>query len=211
MMTFTQENKYSKITKAVLMVVLGVLLIVTKANAMTMVVQILAGGMCVFGLFSFVMGMKLTGMVPTGSIVNILIAALVFYFAGPVSTVLRYIFGGLLCLFGISQGLKIFSMKSVFGNSLIPFVVPGFATVLGLLFFSEELIGNDILGMIVGILLILYGLSSLLMIYKLNKFMARMNPGNAGKDPIRPSARKKEGWHKVDDQDIKDVDYEKVD
>ena len=211
MKTFIQGNNLSKIVKAVLFMILGVALIVTKANAMTMAVQILAAGICVFGVFSLVMGLRFTAAIPVNSIMSILIATLVFYFAGPISAVLRYIFGGLLCLFGVSQTLKLFSMRSMFGGSFIPFIVPVFAMLLGALFFSEELIGNDIMGLIVGILFILYGASTLLMILKFNKLMAQVNPENISRGSSQSAAKKSDGWYKVDNQDVKDVDYEKVD
>jgi uncharacterized membrane protein HdeD (DUF308 family) len=208
---FPTGNKLSRIIKALLFVALGVFLIVTKANAMTMVVQVIAAGLFIVGLVSLLMGMKFTSSIPISSIMNFLISVLLFSFAGPVSTVLRYIIGGILCLFGVSQMLKTLSMRSVFQGNFLPFMVPVFALSLGALFFSEELIGNDIMGLIIGILFILYGVSSLMTTLKVYKLFAKKQPENIDRGPENASAKVNGEWYKVDDQDIKDVDYEKVD
>lgn len=208
---FPGGNKLSRIIKAVLFIALGAFLIITKANAMTMIVQVIAICLFVVGLISLLMGMKFTSSIPISSIMNFLISVLLFSFAGPVSTVLRYVIGGILCLFGVSQLLKAISMRSVFHGSFLPYMVPVFALSLGALFFSEELIGNDIMGLIIGILFILYGVSSLMTTLQVYRFLAKKKATNISRGPEPASTKTSGDWYKVDDQDIKDVDYEKVD
>lgn len=208
---FPTGNNITRIIKAVLFVILGAFLIITKANAMTMIVQAIAVGLFAFGLVSLLFGLRVSSSIPVSAITNFLLSVLLFSFAGPIATVLRYILGGILCLFGVSQTLKMLSGRSVFAGSFLTFVVPVFALALGALFFSEELIGNDIMGLIIGILFILYGLSSLMTTLKLYRFFTRKNPENISRGPEQTTSKVSGEWHKVDDQDIKDVDYEKVD
>ena len=86
---FPTGNKLSKIIKAVLFVLLGAFLIITKANAMTMIVQIIAAGLFIFGLVSLLVGLRFSSSIPVSSVMNFLLSVLLFSFAGPISTVLR--------------------------------------------------------------------------------------------------------------------------
>ena len=204
------NNKLTKVIKALLFIALGVFLIATKANAMTMVLQVIAAGIFAVGVISFLAGMRFASAIPVNAIMNILIAVLLFSFAGPISTVLRYIIGGLLCLFGISQTLKMMSLGATLRGGFLPYIIPVFSLLLGALFFSEELIGNDIMGLVVAILFIMYGVSSLLATFKVYKLFMKKTD-NVSRGPEKTSAKVGGGWFDVDDQNVKDVDYEKVD
>ena len=205
------NNTITRVLKAVLFIVLGVFLIVTKANAMTMIVQVIAAGIFAVGTISFLAGLRFASAIPINAIINILISVLLFSFAGPVATVLRYIIGGILCLFGIAQTLKIMSLRATFGVGFLPYIIPVFSLLLGALFFSEELIGNDIMGLIVAIMFIMYGVSSLLTIFKVYKLFMKRSDNVSGRREEKPSAKLSGDWYGVDDQNVKDVDYEKVD
>ena len=204
------NNKVAKVLKAILFIVLGVFLIITKANAMTMVVQVIAAGLFAVGTISFLAGLRFASVIPVNAIINILISILLFSFAGPVATVLRYIIGGLLCLFGIAQTLKMMSLRATFGAGFLPYIIPAFSLLLGALFFSEELIGNDIMGLIVAIMFIMYGVSSLLATFKVYKLFMK-KPDNVSRGEEKTSAKLSGDWYGVDDHNVKDVDYEKVD
>lgn len=208
---FPTGNKLSKIIKAVLFVLLGAFLIITKANAMTMIVQIIAAGLFIFGLVSLLVGLRFSSSIPVSSVMNFLLSVLLFSFAGPISTVLRYILGGILCLFGVSQTLKLLSGSSVFPGGFLPFIIPLFSLGVGTLFFSEELIGNDIMGLAIGILFIMYGISSLMTTLQVYRFFTKKKQDNITRGPEQTATKGSEQWYKVDDQNVKDVDYEKVD
>jgi len=210
MMFIRQRSILSGVLKAVLSVAFGVFLIVTKANAMTMVVQIIAGAIFFFGVLSFLIGLRFAFALPLNSIINILIAVLLFYFAGPVSAALRYVLGGLLCLFGLRQVITLFSVRAGLRGGFLLYVVPVLLILAGAMFFSEELIGNDIMGLIAGIAFILYGLSDLFALFKINQILSQKNSGKIDRvDEQHGSSAG--GWGKVDNMDVKDVDYEKVD
>ena len=67
------------------------------------------------------------------------------------------------------------------------------------------------MGLIIGILFILYGVSSLMTTLKVYRLFTKKKPDNISRGPEKSSVKDSGEWYKVDDQDIKDVDYEKVD
>lgn len=158
---FRSESKLTGGIKALFAIALGVSLIVTKANAMTLVVQAVSVGIMALGIVPLILSMKYPAMqeLASGSFFRILISVLLFTFAGPVAAVIRYIIGGILCLVGMSQIMNFFSMSKASAGGYMPFVIPVLLLAGGVMFFSEELIGNDIMGLIAGIAFILYGVN----------------------------------------------------
>lgn len=208
---FGNENKTIGLIKAGLAIALGTYLIITKANAMELVVQIIAGVILLVNVFTFLLGLKYPAMqMSSGSLFSLLIALLLFSFSGPVSAVLRYIIGGFLFLAGGSQVFALLGSRGMMGMGYLSLVVPVLMLLGGCLFFSEELIGNDIMGLMVGVAIVFYGVSKLVTVLKVNKVFSR-NTG-AQEQTYSKTDKPQEGkWQKFDDSSIKDVDYEKVD
>lgn len=204
---FGYENKTIGLIKALLAIALGVFLIVTKANAMQMVVQIIAGVILVANVVAFLLSLKYPQMMSSGSVMSVLIALLLFAFSGPVSAVLRYVLGGFLFLAGGSQVLALLGAGNQQGSGALSFVMPVLMLLGGCLFFSEELIGNDIMGLMVGVACIMYGFSKLITVIRLNKGRSQQDEApraDQGKTRI-------DRWDKPGKDSVKDVDYEKVD
>lgn len=211
MLIFRQDNKASGTIKALLAIAFGVFLIVTKANAMTLVVQVIAIGMMALGVIPVLLSLRypVLQMLASGAFFRVLIGALLFYFAGPVSSVLRYFLGGLLCFFGLSQIMAIVSRYSL-SRGFLPFILPVMTLSLGALFFSEELIGNDIMGLLAGIAFIMYGASKILSVFDINWRRKKASSASEDKTTVEhrtPGA----GWENLDQGNVKDVDYKKVD
>jgi hypothetical protein len=76
----------------------------------------------------------------------------------------------------------------------------------GCMFFSEELIGNDIMGLMAGVAFIMFGLTKLMRALKSDKKRPASRPTYPQQEKPQPGK-----WAKFDDSTIKDVDYEKVD
>ena len=171
MFVFRSETVLSGSIKALFAIAFGVYLIVTKANAMTLVVQVLSAGILVMGVFPLLLSVKYPAMQPlaSGAFFRILLSVLLFSFADPIASVIRYVIGGLLCLFGGSQIIGLLSMPNAFAGGRLPYLIPVLTLLGGGLFFSEELIGNDIMGMTIGAACILYGISKCVTVLKLRK------------------------------------------
>jgi hypothetical protein len=157
---FRPETKLMGSIKALSAIALGVCLIVTKANAMTLVVQVFSGITMALGVVPLILSMKYPVMqdLASGSLFRILLSVLLFVCADPIASVIRYVIGGILCLLGGSQLLGFLSMRNAFAGGILPFVFPVLLLGGGAMFFSEELIGNDIMGLAAGVAFILYGM-----------------------------------------------------
>jgi uncharacterized membrane protein HdeD (DUF308 family) len=208
---FGRENKVSGLIKALVAIAFGAYLIITKANAMELVVQIIAGAIMLMGAFSFLLGLRFPAMqiMAGSSLFGILAGGLLFVFAGPISAVLRYIIGGFLFLSGGSQIFSLLRARGSLRFGLLSFTLPVLMVLGGCLFFSEELIGNDIMGLMVGVAIIMYGVSKLMTVLRLNGLLnQKTRTQRKSSEPRKSQAGK---WEKLDDGSIKDVDYEKVD
>ena len=136
-------------------------MVVTKANAMTLIVQIISGVILLASLVPLLLQGKYPALqqYTKTAIFGILIALLLFLLAGPISGVIRYILGTVICLFGISMIITLFSVRAKLLGGLASLIFPLLLLPLGAMFFSEELIGKDYLGMVAGIAMIIYGIS----------------------------------------------------
>ena len=203
MLTFGYQNKFSGPFKALLAIAFGVFLIMTQANAMKLVVQIISVCVFVYGIFSLVFGLKnrSSHILSTSAVINIAISLLLFTFAGPVSAVIRYILGSLLFLLGMYQTVVLFSARNEMKAGVVPFILPVVIMLAGGMFFSRELIGNDILGVLAGIAFVLLGISELLASFKIHQILSE-----AEKKKNQPEGN----WMQIDSKSVRDVDYEKV-
>lgn len=206
MITFGYNSRFSAPLRALLFIALGVLMILAKADAMELVVKVVAAFVLATGLVSFFLGYKkkADGTMPlstVGAVTNIVIAVLLFVFSKGVAGFISYLLGFVLLGFGIFQITVLASVrKSVkvgFGAYVIPFVV----ALVGLfIIIWPKALGQSI-GLVAGIALIAYGISEFVAAFKVSSAMDpdKITPAPAQDDPA-PSV-----------PDAKDVDYEKVD
>ena len=156
---FRNETRLTGSVKALFALAVGISLIVTKANAMTLLVQVVSVGIMVLGVAPLLLSIKYPALqqLASGAPFRILLSVLLFAFADPVASVIRYILGGILTLVGISQVLSLPNMGNAHQRGPLPYAIPVLLLAGGVMFFSEELIGNDIMGLMAGAALILYG------------------------------------------------------
>lgn len=206
MITFGYNSRFSAPLRALLFIALGVLMILAKADAMELVVKVVAAFVLATGLVSFFLGYKkkADGTMPlstVGAVTNIVIAVLLFVFSKGVAGFISYFLGFVLLGFGIFQITVLASVrKSVkvgFGAYVIPLVV----ALVGLfIIIWPKALGQSI-GLVAGIALIAYGISEFVAAFKVSSATDpdKITPAPAQDDPA-PSV-----------PDAKDVDYEKVD
>lgn len=217
MLTFGYENRFSGPLKALAAIAFGVFLIVTKANAMTLIVQIMSVGAFAYGVFSLVVSLKdkSMAMLTGNAVINIIASVLLFAFAGPVSAVVRYILGSLLFMFGLYQVVVLYSARNVINGGFLPMVLPVLIMLGGCMFFSQELIGTDIMGMLAGIAFILFGVSEILATYKMNQVLSKLKAeaeAAAEQMAVEENTAGPDGeLQQIEDGSVKDVDFEKVD
>ena len=119
MITFGYSSRFSGPLRALVFIALGIMLVVTKANAMELVVKVVAAFILASGLVSFILGYKKRqdGSMPLlgfNALVNIVIAVLLFLFSGPASRLISYLIGMTLFGFGLFQIIVLFSARRNF-------------------------------------------------------------------------------------------------
>ena len=206
MITFGYNSRFSAPVRAILIILLGVLMIVAKADAMQMIVRIIAAFMLAAGIVSVFVGFKQRkdGTMPLSffnAMVNIVIAILLFSFSGFVAGFVSYLLGFILFAFGLFQIITLLSIRGKVNLGIASYVTPLAVTAVGaLIFLSPKFLGQSI-GLVAGIALIIYGISDLISSFRVRSAMKpdEVTPaGPAPADPVLPT-------------DAKEVDYEKVD
>ena len=207
MITFGYKNKFNGLLRAFTAIAIGVVMVISRTNALELAVRIIAAFLLASGLVSLFMGYKnrqngTMGLMGFNGGVDILLGVLLFLFPGFVAGLMIYILGFALLCFGIFQLVALVSANRVMRVGGGSFVLPVIVTLAGgFLILKPSFIGEAI-GVIAGAALIVYGVSELLSSWKMKKAIDEYEI----RYPGEKSAPKTE-----DEPQVKDVDYEKVD
>lgn len=206
MITFGYNSKFSSPLRALIFVALGVLLIATKADAMQMVVKVVAAFILAAGVVSLIVSFrqKKEGTMPLSffnGLVNVVIAGLLFMFAPFVAKFVSYLLGFVLFGFGMFQITVLLSMRKSVAVSVAAYLLPALVAVAGLvIFFYPGFLGQS-LGLIAGIALIVYGASDLISAFKMKSVKTDAEPAPKAEDaPVEPIEAKEVEYEKVDEQ-----------
>ena len=207
MITFGYNSRFSSPIRALVFVALGVLMIVAKADAMELVVKIVAAFILAAGIVSVFVGFKQKkeGTMPLSffnALINIVIAALLFLFSGFVAKFVSYLLGFALCGFGVFQLAVLLSMRKSVQMSIAAYILPAVVAVAGLLIFFYPKFFGQILGLIAGITLIVYGVSDLISAFKMKSVKAAEQANPTTETPAETQSEVIEA---------KEVEFEKVD
>ncbi len=207
MITFGYNNRFSGIIRAVAALAIGVVMVVSRTDAMVLAVRIMAAFLLASGIVSLVLGyrdrqnsrMPLMGVNGT---VDILIAVLIFMFPQFVAGLIVYLIGFALLGFGIFQLVALVSANRVMKVGFMAFLMPVLVLLAGAFLLARPTFIGTAVGTVAGAALIIYGVSELLSSWKMRKAMDEYE--------IRQGP-KEEAQQESQTPDVKDVDYEKVD
>jgi len=207
MITFGYNNRFSGIIRAVAALAIGVVMVVSRTDAMVLAVRIMAAFLLASGIVSLVLGyrdrqnsrMPLMGVNGT---VDILIAVLIFMFPQFVAGLIVYLIGFALLGFGIFQLVALVSANRVMKVGFMAFLMPVLVLLAGAFLLARPTFIGTAVGTVAGAALIIYGVSELLSSWKMRKAMDEYE--------IRQGP-KEEPQQESQAPDVKDVDYEKVD
>ena len=207
MITFGYNSRFSSPIRALVFVALGVLVILAKADAMELVVKIVAAFILAAGIVSVFVGFKQKkeGTMPLSffnAMVNMLIAVLLFIFSAFVAKFVSYLLGFVLFGFGMFQLSVLMSMRKNVQVSIAAYILPVLVTLAGVvIFFYPEFFGQS-LGLIAGIALIVYGASDLMSAFKMKnaKDEVTRTPEKPAETPSEPIEAKEVEYEKVDEQ-----------
>lgn len=208
MVAFGYDNKFSAPLRALAFVALGVLMIVAKADAMQIVVKVVAAFILAAGIVSVFVGFrqKKAGIMPLSffnALLNVVIAMLMFSFSEFVAGFVSYLLGLILFGFGLFQILALLSVRKTVRLGIVAYVTPLLVAAVGaMIFLSPKFLGQS-LGLIAGVALVVYGLSVLISAFRVKAAMR-------SEDVKQTPEGKLESGTSVP-SDAKEVDYEKVD
>lgn len=208
MITFGYKNRFSGFLRAAVAIAVGIVMVVSRTDAMVLAVRIIAAFILASGVVSLIVGyrdrqnsqMPLMGV---NGIVDIVIAMLVFLFPHFVAGLIVYLIGFALLGFGIFQLIALVSANKVMKVGVMAFVMPVLVLLAGAFLLARPTFIGTAVGTVAGAALIVYGVSELLSSWKMKKAMDEYDI----KYPEHTAAPEQ------DDRitDVKDVDYEKVD
>ena len=176
MITFGYRNRLNGPLRAVVAIIIGIVMVVSRTNALELAVRIIAALLVASGLVSFIYGyIKRTdgamGLMGFNAVVDILLGILIFLYPGAVANIMIYIVGFLLLGFGIFQILSLLSANRVLRLGLVSFILPFVVTAAGAFLIARPAFLGEAIGICAGVALIIYGISELLSSKRMRKAM----------------------------------------
>ena len=207
MITFGYKSRFNGPLRALTAIAIGVVMVVSKTNALELAVRIIAAFLLASGIVSLFIGYKnrqngTMGLMGFNGGVDIFLGILLFLFPGFVAGLMIYLIGFALVAFGLFQIVALISANRVMSVGLGSFVLPALVFLAGaFLIFRPSFVGEAI-GVIAGASLIVYGASELLSSWKMKKAMDEYEIKYPSE---KPSAKP------ADEPQVKDVEFEKID
>lgn len=175
MVIFGYRSRVNGPMRALIALAVGIMMVVSPANALATVVKIIAAFMLASGVVSLIVGLKdkEKGALPLMSfnaLVDVIVGLLLFMFPGVIAKFMIYLIGFVLLGFGIVQIVALFGARRMmplgFGAFILPIVV---TLVGGFILFNP--FAESVMTIIAGSALVLYGVSELLSSWRMKKVM----------------------------------------
>ena len=209
MITFGYNSKFSSILRSLSAVAIGLVMVIST-NATVAVVKIIAAFLFAAGVVSLIYGYinRKSGAMSLMSVnaaVDIVIGLLLYLFPTAVSGIIVTLIGVAILLFGILQLVVLTGTMSLVGLGGFSLILCILALLGGITLlctpFSER-----IMSLLAGIMLIVYGVSDLISIFRVQKakeayeikFREGRDPRDNDDNDVPPSLA-----------DVKDVEYRK--
>ena len=211
MITFGFKNKTSGLLRAITAIVLGIVMIAMPGSSLVVLVQVLAAVLIASGLVSAVFGfINRTngglGLMVFNSVVDIILGILIFCFPEFVASFVIVVLGIVLLVLGLFQIFALVSASSFVNMGVFAFLFPALAVVGGILLVFKPFGIASALTLVAGIVLLVYGVSELIASWKMRKAMKEYDI-KFGEGAAQPGSQARQSGF----DDVKDVDYEKVD
>lgn len=187
MITFGYKTPWSGLIRSVASLGLGVLAVAWPGNVIPLLVKIFAVVLGVYGcgmlVYAFAhKGDKSFGLWLSNSIIEIVVAVLVYIFAGFIANIAVKLIGVLLLASGLYQIIALVSAERASRFGLWFFLLPVVEAIAGgTLMFASQLFTSGV-GIIVGVALIVSGISELFSSLKVYKIQKQFQSDSATED-----------------------------
>ena len=208
MITFGYKNKFNGPIRALTAIAIGIVMVMSRTNALELAVRIIAAFLFASGVVSLIVGYRhrsngTMGLMGFNGVVDIILGLMLFMFPGFVSGLLIYVIAFILICFGLFQIVGLISANRVMRIGLWSFVMPLLVLAAGVFLITKPAFVGEAIGVVAGASLIVYGASELLSSWKMRRAMNEYEIRQTG---VSTSARQEDVT-----PDVKDVEYEKVD
>lgn len=187
MITLGYKTPWSGLIRSVASLGLGVLAVAWPGNVIPLLVKIFAVVLGVYGcgmlVYAFAhKGDKSFGLWLSNSIIEIVVAVLVYIFAGFIANIAVKLIGVLLLASGLYQIIALVSAERASRFGLWFFLLPVVEAIAGgTLMFASQLFTSGV-GIIVGVALIVSGISELFSSLKVYKIQKQFQSDSATED-----------------------------
>ena len=207
MITFGYKNKFNGPLRALTAIAIGVVMVVSKTNALELAVRIIAAFLLASGVVSMIVGYRYRnngtmGLMGFNGVVDVILGLMLFMFPGFVAGLLIYLIAFALICFGLFQMIGLFSASRVMRVGLWSFVMPFMVFAAGMFLIMKPSFVGEAIGVVAGASLIIFGVSELLSSWKMKKAIDEY-------EIKYPQPEERPEDEPV--QDAKEVDYEKID
>lgn len=207
MITFGYKNKFSGIIRAALAIAVGVVMVVSRANALELAVQIIAAFLVATGVVTFFLGLKAkkggeNNLMNVNAAVDVFLGVLLFFFPSFVVNIMIYIIGFALIAFGLFQIVALISAIRVSQVGIGSFILPILVVVAGGFLVARPTFVGEAIGIVAGAALIVYGTSELFSTWKMRKAIDEYEIKQGPKPEVKEAEVEIEA---------EDVEYQKVD
>ena len=208
MITFGYKNRFNGPIRALTALAIGVVMVMSRTNALELVVRIIAAFLFASGIVSVIVGYRnrakgTMGLMSFNAVVDIVLGAILFIYPGIAAGLLIYLIAFALIGFGVFQIISLISASSILGLGFLSFILPGIVLAAGLFLLAKPGFVGEAIGVVAGVALIIYGLSELLSSWKMKKAIDEYE--------IHHPHEEEPDQQEAHVSDVKEVDYEKID
>lgn len=207
MRTFGYKSKAKGLFRAIAAIVIGLVMVTVQVNALNVFLQYLGALIALRGIIGFIVlcfqkdDSDFMGSA-VNSVLNAVLGGVMFLYPEWFVNILMYMVAVLMIALGFVQLLAMMSASRVINVGFFSFVLPLLIILLGILLIVRPSFLGEMIGIVAGVSLMVYGVSELLSLRKMKKAIDEY-------DIKFPSEKQQQNPDDV--HQIKDVDYEKVD
>ncbi|MBQ8838659.1 MAG: DUF308 domain-containing protein [Bacteroidales bacterium] len=177
MITFGYRNRFNGPLRALTALAVGLVMVISKTNALVLAVRIIAAFLLASGLVSVLVGYKerrngQMSLMSVNAIVDLVLAIFMFVWPGVVAGLIVTLIGIALICFGLFQIVVLASANRVMNIGAFAFILPAVVLIGGAILVAKPGFIGSAIGVVAGVVLIIYGASELLSSWKMNKAMA---------------------------------------
>lgn len=177
MITFGYRNRFNGPLRALTALAVGLVMVISKTNALVLAVRIIAAFLLASGLVSVLVGYKerrngQMSLMSVNAIVDLVLAIFMFVWPGVVAGLIVTLIGIALICFGLFQIVVLASANRVMNIGAFAFILPAVVLIGGAILVAKPGFIGSAIGVVAGVALIIYGASELLSSWKMNKAMA---------------------------------------